>query len=72
MKQITLALIIRLTTLSSYGQERKDLVVSIAAGKLTSPYYSENHLGRFFNIDFDYHLSKRHILSVNYNDGEHN
>ena len=71
MKQISFALIIVLTTLSSYGQEKKNLVVSIAAGKLTSPYYLESKAGNFFSIDFDYHLSKRHILSANYTDGGH-
>lgn len=72
MKQITLMLITLLAIQSSYGQERKDLVVSIAAGKLTSPYYLESKLGKFFSIDFDCHVSKRHILSANYNDGGHN
>jgi hypothetical protein len=72
MKKITLALIIVLTALSSYAQQRKDLVVSVAAGKITSSYYPENKLGEFFSLDFDYHLSKRQILSANYNDGGHN
>ena len=71
MKQITLVLIAGLFTLNSYAQEKKDLVVSMAAGWLTSPYYSNYKWGSFFAIDFDYHLAKRHILSANYNDGEH-
>lgn len=72
MKQITLAILIGLITLSSFGQEKKDLIVSIAGGSLTSPYYLENKVGRFYSLDFDYFISKRHILSANYNDGTHN
>ncbi|MBY0480822.1 MAG: hypothetical protein K2Q21_05655 [Chitinophagaceae bacterium] len=72
MKKMMLALIMGLTVLSSYGQERKDLVVSIATGQLTSPYYYKNTMGSFFSVDFDYHLSKRHILTANYSDGKHN
>jgi hypothetical protein len=42
MKQITLVLFTALITLISYGQHKKDLVISVAAGALTSPYYLEN------------------------------
>lgn len=72
MKKMMLALLMGLTVLSSYAQEKKGLVVSIAAGQLTSPYYSKNIMGSFFSVDFDYHLAKRHILTANYTDGKHN
>jgi hypothetical protein len=71
MKQITLVLFTALITLISYGQHKKDLIISVAAGALTSPYYLENKGGSFYTVDFDYHLSKRRLLSVNYNGGEH-
>ncbi|MDP1764569.1 MAG: hypothetical protein Q8L07_11875 [Sediminibacterium sp.] len=72
MKQIIPALIIGLISFTTYGQVGKELVISIATGKLTSPYYLKSKFGAFYNIDFDYHLSQRNVLSVNYNDGVHN
>lgn len=56
---------------SALGQQRNDLTLSIAGGKLASPYYQRNRSGRFFSFDFDYSLAKRHSLSVNYTDGSH-
>ncbi len=72
MKQLILATIVSLMTLTSSAQQKKDLVISVAAGTMTSPYYSESKAGHFYNIDFDYHLSKRQVLSANYNTGAHN
>jgi hypothetical protein len=71
IKHLTLALLTGLLTLTSFGQERKDLTLSFSAGKLSSPYYDHNTSGRFASFDFDYSLSKRHTLSVNYTDGKH-
>src|SRR4051812_43872636 len=71
MKQIILALFTSLITFSSFAQEKRDLSVSITGGILTSPYYLENNPGSFYSFDFDYFISKRHILSANYNDGSH-
>ena len=72
MKQVILGLLIGLVAFKSFGQEKKDLRISVAGGSLMSPYYMENKGGRFYSVDFDYYLSKRHILSANYNDGKHN
>jgi hypothetical protein len=72
MKHITLALLFGILAFNSFAQDKKDLVVSIAGGSLTSPYYLNNKAGIFYSFDFDYFISKRHILSVNYNDGRHN
>jgi len=71
IKQLTLTLLTALIIFSALGQERKDLTLSVAGGKLASPYYKNNTSGRFFSFDFDYSLAKRHTLSVNYTDGEH-
>lgn len=71
MKTITLTLITGIIAIMSHGQDKKDLTVSIGAGKLTSPYYLNDKAKEFYNIYFDYHLSKRHILSANFNAGGH-
>ena len=71
IKHISLAFLFIVLILTSFAQERKDLVIGISGGKLTSPYYSKNTIGSYYGIDFDYYLSKQHILSVNYNYGEH-
>lgn len=72
MRKYTFGLIILTITVACYGQKRKDLVLSISAGKLMSPYYLNNTFGKFFNVDFDYYISKRHIISASYFDGHHN
>jgi hypothetical protein len=71
IKQFVLSFLSALLFFSAPGQERKDLTLSVAGGKLFSPYYQNNTSGRFFGFDFDYTLAKRHVLSVNYTDGEH-
>jgi len=60
-----------LIALSSFGQDRKDLTISLAGGFLNSPYYEKAHAKGFYSFDFDYHLSKRHLLAVNYFAGKH-
>ena len=71
MKTISLTLITGLIAIVSYGQDKKDLTVSVSAGKLTSPYYLNDKAKEFYSIDFDYNLSKRQILSANFNAGGH-
>jgi hypothetical protein len=53
------------------GQERKDLAVSVSAGLLNSPFYKDAVGRGFFKIDFDYHLTSRHIIAANYLAGQH-
>ena len=55
----------------SFGQDNKDLSVSFSAGFLNSPYYEKASGRGFYKFDFDYYLSSRHLLSVNYLGGEH-
>lgn len=71
MKKFQLVLVILIVATSCFGQKSKDLALSISAGKLVSPFYSNNTYGQFFNIDFDYYLSRRHVLSASYFDGRH-
>lgn len=71
MKKINLALITLLITIFSFGQDKKDLGISLSIGKLSSPYYPNAKARGFQNVDFDYHLTGRQILSANFNDGSH-
>src|SRR4051812_36611375 len=68
----TLVFILMCVILPAFGQEKKDLAVSLSGGKMATPYYLNNTSSVFYCISFDYYLSKRHILSVNYFDGAHN
>jgi hypothetical protein len=71
IKQFVLSCLTFLLCFSALGQERKDLTLSFVGGKLASPFYKANRSGRFFGVDFDYSLARRHTLSVNYTDGVH-
>lgn len=69
--RFTLSLAYLLLTLASFGQKEKDLTVSVSAGSLNSPYYKKAKPSLFAGFDFDYHLTKRQVLSVNYFAGRH-
>ena len=71
MKKIMLFLLAGLITISLWGQEKKDLTLSVATGKLTSPYYQKDKAGNFYSIDFDYYLTSRQIISANFIAGGH-
>ncbi len=71
MRQLTVFITLTLLTLTSFGQDKKDLAVSFSAGILNSPYYYKAYAGGFYGFGFDYHISKRHILSANYLAGRH-
>ena len=58
-------------TLNVHGQDKKDLTLSLSAGVLNSPYYPKANAKFFYGVDFDYHLTKRNLLSVNYFSGKH-
>ena len=57
--------------LSSYGQDKKDLTISLSGGLLNSTHYEKANAKGFYGFNFDYHLAKRHLLSVNYLAGKH-
>ena len=71
MKATILLFTACLLAIVSFGQKKKSLLVSLSTGKLTSPYYQINKAGPFYEVDFDYYLTKRHILSANFNTGKH-
>lgn len=60
-----------LSATHSFAQNRKDLAVSAAGGRLNSPYYKKAHPKGFFGLEFDYHLSEKNVLSVAYVNGSH-
>jgi hypothetical protein len=72
MRRLILLLLTILLTTISFAQDRKDLAVSFSTGVLTSPYYPNDKARSYYNVDFDYYLAKRHILSANFNAGKHN
>lgn len=71
MKNVIIFTTLFLLTLPSFSQNKKDLTISLSAGRLNSPYYKEAKARNFAGFDFDYHLTKRHLLSVNYFAGNH-
>ncbi len=55
---------------ASFAQTNKDLSISLSAGILNSPYYT-NAKGRpFYNVDFTYHITNRHALSTSFLGGK--
>ena len=71
MRQFTVFITLTSLTLTCFGQDKKDLAVSFSTGILNSPYYYKAYAGSFFGFGFDYHISKRHILSASYLAGKH-
>jgi len=71
MKVIFMILISMTFILTVKGQEKKDLVISVSSGLLTSPIYENTSAQGFYKIDFDYHLTSRHIITANYLGGQH-
>lgn len=71
MKPGILFITLFLIAVCSYGQDKKDLTVSLSTGLLNSPYYEKANARGFYGLNFDYNLAKRHILSVNYFAGKH-
>jgi len=72
MRKIIGFVIAILVMLNATGQEKKDLAISLSAGVLNSPYYNNAHSRGFFGFGFDYHVSRRHVLSASYLAGKHN
>lgn len=71
MKNVIIFTTLFILTLTSFSQNRKDLTISLSTGLLNSPYYKNAKPRHFVGFDFDYHLTKRHMLSVNYFAGNH-
>lgn len=73
MKKIIFTILASMTSiLTVIGQEKKDLAVSVSTGFLNSPFYNNTTAREFFRIEFDYHLTSRHLLTSNYLIGKHN
>lgn len=55
----------------SYGQDKKDLKISLSAGLFNSSYYTNSKPRQFYNFGFDYSITKRHIISTDFISGQH-
>jgi hypothetical protein len=71
MRHFTVTIILTFLVLTTFGQEKKDLAISLSAGIMNSPYYNNSHSGMFYGLGFDFHISARHIVSANYIAGGH-
>jgi hypothetical protein len=66
---ISILLIISISR--SYGQDKKDLNVSLAIGFFNSSYYANAKSRQFYNFSFDYYITKRHIICADFISGQH-
>jgi len=71
MRHFLAFILLTFSTLHSFGQDKKDLAVSVTTGYLNSPYYNNAHSRGFYGIGFDYNIAIRHVLSANYFAGGH-
>jgi hypothetical protein len=71
MKQLTIIILFSFSVLFAFGQDKKDLAISLSGGLMNSPYYTNAHARSFYGVGFDYHLSKRQIISASYVAGKH-
>ena len=71
MKKITLTAFAFLSALTIFSQTKRDLSISLGVGMFNSPYYTNAKKRTFYNLDFDYHIGSRQILSANFLKGNH-
>ena len=55
----------------SYGQDKKDLKLSISTGLFNNSYYANSKPRQFYNFGFDYSVKKRHIISADFTSGQY-
>ncbi|NEU09886.1 hypothetical protein GZH53_16295 [Flavihumibacter sp. R14] len=72
VKEILIVIVLLSSAHYSFGQDKKDLTITLSSGILNSPYYQKANAKDFYGIDFGYQLGKRHILGVQYFAGKHN
>ena len=64
--------IILIASLSqAFGQEKKDLKLSLSTGFFNSSYYTNSKPRQFYQFGFDYSITKRHIISTDFISGKH-
>ena len=71
MKIFILSCFIALTTTNLFSQDKKDLTISLGTGIYNSPYYTNAKSRPFYNFDFSYNISKRHIIATTFLAGKH-
>lgn len=55
----------------TFSQNKKDLKISLATGIFNSSYYTNAKPRQFYNLGFDYIVTKRHLISADYISGQH-
>lgn len=55
----------------SLAQDQSSLSISFSSGIFNSGIYSKTGKGPYYNIDFDYYIKPRHIISADYLGGSH-
>lgn len=71
MKHILFLIIATTFGYHSLAQDQSSLSISFSSGILNSALYSKTAKGPYYNLDFDYYISKRHIISADYLAGMH-
>jgi hypothetical protein len=55
----------------SYGQDKKDLKLSLSTGSFNSTYYTNAKSRQFYNFGFEYSVTKRRFISADFTSGQH-
>jgi hypothetical protein len=53
------------------GQDKKDLKISLATGLFNSKYYTNAKSRQFYNLGFDYSITKKHSIGTDFISGQH-
>jgi hypothetical protein len=53
-----------------FSQDQKDLKISLATGFFNSKYYTNAKSRQFYNLGFEYSITKRNSLSADYTSGQ--
>lgn len=71
MKRIFLLTFLLGLTICSFGQDKKDLVISFTGGILNSPYFDKAKPAGYYGFDMEYFVAPRQILAASYFGGKH-
>ena len=54
-----------------FSQDKKDLKISLTTGLFNSKYYTNAKSRQFYNLGFDYSITKRHSICTDFISGQH-
>lgn len=60
-----------ITAFTLFSQDKKELSVSLGAGRLNSPYYTNAKAGKFYSFDLSHGITKRQSLAAFFIVGDH-